>query len=34
MGVEGARADSCEAFADLLRGSLGRRGPFLIELLV
>ena len=34
MGVEGARADSCEAFADLLAGSLGRRGPFLIELAV
>ncbi|MGH7044317.1 MAG: acetolactate synthase large subunit [Acetobacteraceae bacterium] len=34
MGVEGARADTCEGFADLLAGSLARRGPFLIELVV
>ena len=32
MGVEGARAESCEALADLLRNSLLRPGPFLIEL--
>ena len=31
MGVEAARADSCEGFADLYRQALGRRGPFLIE---
>jgi len=34
MGVEGARAETAEAFADLLRYSLGRSGPFLIELAV
>ena len=34
MGVEGARADSCEGFADLLAASLRRPGPFLIELAV
>ena len=34
MGVEGARADTCETFADLLRYSLGRSGPFLIELMI
>ena len=34
MGVDGARADSCEGFADLLAGSLRRSGPFLIELVV
>jgi acetolactate synthase-1/2/3 large subunit len=32
MGVEAARADSLEQFADLLRHSFGRRGPFLIDL--
>jgi acetolactate synthase I/II/III large subunit len=34
MGVEGARAETTEAFADLLRYSLGRSGPFLIELMI
>ncbi|HZZ88093.1 MAG TPA: acetolactate synthase large subunit [Caulobacteraceae bacterium] len=34
MGVEGASTDTAEGFADLLAGSLGRRGPFLIELLI
>jgi acetolactate synthase-1/2/3 large subunit len=33
MGVEGARADNTETFADLLRHSLSRSGPFLIELM-
>ena len=32
MGVEAARADTLERFADLLRGALARKGPFLIEL--
>ncbi|HEX5326047.1 MAG TPA: thiamine pyrophosphate-dependent enzyme, partial [Acetobacteraceae bacterium] len=34
MGVEAARAESCEAFADVFAASAGRRGPFLIELAV
>jgi acetolactate synthase I/II/III large subunit len=34
MGVEAARTDTCEGFADLLSGSLKRSGPFLIELLI
>ena len=34
MGVEGARADTIEAFADLFRAACARRGPFLIELTV
>jgi acetolactate synthase I/II/III large subunit len=32
LGVEAARAESCEQLADLLRMSFGRSGPFLIEL--
>ncbi len=32
MGVEAARADSLEKFADLFRHAQTRRGPFLIEL--
>jgi len=32
MGVEAARAETLEQFADVLRHSFGRRGPFLIEL--
>lgn len=32
MGVEGARADTMDAFADLLAHSFRRPGPFLIEL--
>ncbi len=32
MGVEAARADSCEQLADLLAHSFGRRGPFVIDL--
>jgi acetolactate synthase-1/2/3 large subunit len=34
MGVEAARTDTCEGFADLLDASLRRPGPFLIELTV
>ena len=34
MGVEAARAESLERFADLLRHANGRRGPFLIELVL
>jgi acetolactate synthase-1/2/3 large subunit len=34
MGVEGARADTADAFADLFAASLNRKGPFLIELVV
>ncbi len=31
MGVEAARADTAEAFHDLLATAMKRRGPFLIE---
>jgi acetolactate synthase-1/2/3 large subunit len=34
MGVEAARTDTAEGFADLLAHSLNRSGPFLIELLI
>ena len=34
MGVEAARTDTAEGFADLLAQSLKRSGPFLIELLI
>ena len=34
MGVEAARTDTAEGFADLLSHSLKRSGPFLIELLI
>ena len=34
MGVEGARADTCERFVDLLRTALSRKGPFLIEAMI
>jgi acetolactate synthase-1/2/3 large subunit len=34
MGVEGAVAPDLDTLADLLRGAMARRGPFLIELLV
>ena len=34
MGVEAARTDTFEGLADLLKHSLGRKGPFLIELLI
>jgi len=34
MGVEAARADTADGFADLLAASLHRSGPFLIELLI
>jgi acetolactate synthase-1/2/3 large subunit len=34
MGVEAARAETCEAFADLLMQSTRRSGPFLIELMI
>jgi len=31
MGVEGARVDTLESFADTFKAAAGRRGPFLIE---
>lgn len=34
MGVEAARACTCEQFADQFRHSLARKGPFLIELVI
>jgi acetolactate synthase I/II/III large subunit len=34
MGVEGARAETLEEFADLLSASNRRQGPFLIELVI
>jgi acetolactate synthase-1/2/3 large subunit len=34
MGVEAARADNCERFADLFAQANARKGPFLIELAV
>ena len=34
MGVEGARTDTAEGFADLLRSACNRQGPFLIEALI
>jgi acetolactate synthase-1/2/3 large subunit len=34
MGVEAARADTADAFADLFSASLKRKGPVLIELIV
>jgi len=34
MGVEAARTDTADRFADLLAASLTRKGPFLIELLI
>lgn len=34
LGVEAASAHTCEQLADLLRESLRRKGPFLIELLI
>ncbi|HXJ02588.1 MAG TPA: hypothetical protein VNH44_15305, partial [Micropepsaceae bacterium] len=34
MGVEAARAETLERFADLLQHANGRRGPFLIELVL
>ncbi|WP_354683600.1 acetolactate synthase large subunit [Cupriavidus necator] len=34
MGVEGARAQDMETFADLFRMANGRKGPFLIELVI
>ncbi|MGO4307501.1 acetolactate synthase large subunit [Cupriavidus sp. RAF12] len=34
MGVEAARADNMEAFADLFRMANQRKGPFLIELVI
>lgn len=34
MGVEAARADTCERFDALLDGALSRRGPFLIEAVI
>jgi acetolactate synthase-1/2/3 large subunit len=34
MGVEAARAETLERFAALLTHANGRRGPFLIELVL
>ena len=34
LGVEGARATTLEQCADLMQGSFGRQGPFLIELMI
>jgi acetolactate synthase-1/2/3 large subunit len=34
MGVEAARAETCEALGDLLAQSIARKGPFLIELVI
>jgi acetolactate synthase I/II/III large subunit len=34
MGVEAARANTLEGLADLLSASYGRKGPFLIELVI
>jgi acetolactate synthase I/II/III large subunit len=34
MGVEAARADNCERFADLFAQANARKGPFLIELMI
>ena len=34
MGVEAARAETLEEFADLLTASYRRQGPFLIELVI
>ena len=34
MGMEAARVDTLEAFADVFRAACSRRGPFLIELTV
>jgi len=34
MGVDAARATTCEELADLMAGSLKRKGPFLIELVM
>ncbi|MCD2513763.1 acetolactate synthase large subunit [Comamonas endophytica] len=34
MGVEAARASSLDQLADLMRASFGKRGPFVIELMI
>jgi acetolactate synthase I/II/III large subunit len=34
MGVEAARAESAESFADMLKTACSRRGPFLIEAVI
>ena len=34
MGVEAARAETCERFADLFAQANTRKGPFLIELAI
>jgi acetolactate synthase-1/2/3 large subunit len=34
MGVEAARAETAEAFADLLAAACRRKGPFLIEAMI
>jgi acetolactate synthase-1/2/3 large subunit len=34
MGVEGSRVETLEGFADVFRSAVGRRGPFLIEMVI
>ena len=34
MGVEAARTDTVEGFADLLASACARKGPFLIEAVI
>ena len=34
MGVEAARTETLEGCAELMRGSFGRKGPFLVELVI
>lgn len=34
MGVEGTRVETLEGFADVFRSAVGRRGPFLIEMVI
>jgi acetolactate synthase I/II/III large subunit len=34
MGVEAARAETCEQLADLMAQSFTRKGPFVIELVI
>jgi acetolactate synthase-1/2/3 large subunit len=34
MGVEGARVDTLEGFADVFSAAVRRRGPFLVEFVI
>ena len=34
MGVEGSRVETLDGFADVFRSAVGRRGPFLIEMVI